>query len=204
MVFHPGGSQYGNPVYYRHHFPPLPQVRALSVHDEPEVSLRRTSEGSNEYESDYGSSSPYDPVNEGGYSEDIRRLFRKQHRVTKSQHYDRMEQQQLSQHPNLHLGYPSSPGMNSNEFNNYDTDSDDDIAELLRFNSEDFTDCDSDDDSEWDQREHLGEDSYQRHMQRLLWYHPIQKEYRNRLQHPHCLPSFRLNRHPSDVPPFEV
>ena len=83
--------------------------------------------------------------------------------------------------------------MNSNEFNNYD--SDDDIAELLSFNSEDFTDSDSDDDSDSDQdssspydsdnggmppgdlyrfhRENLGEHSPERPMEHLLYYDPF-------------------------------
>ena len=159
MVFQPGGSQDGNPVYYSHHFPPLSQVRALSVYDQPEVvdntlnrdvSLSRTSEGSNEYDSDYGSSNEYDSDNDGRYSAQIRRLLRRQPKKTQSQHYHRIEQQQLSQRPNLHFGHPPSPGMNSNEFDYYDPDSDDDIAELLRFNSEDFTDSDSDYDSDPD------------------------------------------------------
>jgi len=170
MVLHPGGSHHDNPEYYRRHFPPLGQVRALSVHDEPEVSLRRTSEGSNEYESDYGSSSPYDPVNEGGYDEDIRMLLHRQPGETRSQHYERIDQQQLSHRRNLHfepspdmnlsqrhnLHFEPSPDMNRNEFKNYDSD---DIAELLRFSSEDFTDSDSDDDSDPDHDSNSSNDS---------------------------------------------
>ena len=151
MVFQPGGSQDGNPVDYSYHFPPLSQVRALSVYDQPDnmpnrdVSHRPNSEG-NEYDSDYDSSSPSDPDNDR-YCEQIRRLLRRQPGETRSQHYERIDQQQLSQRRNLHFGHQPSPVMNSNEFNNYDSD---DIAELLGFNSEDFTDSDSDDDSDSD------------------------------------------------------
>jgi len=208
MVFHMGGSQNGNPECYCHHFPPLPQVRALSVHDQPEdntpnrdVSLGRT--GGNEYDSDYGSSSPSDPDNDGRYSEQIRRLLRRQPGETRSQHYERIDQQQLSQRRNLHFGHQPSPGMNSNEFKNYDSD---DIAELLSFSSEDFTDSDSDDDSDSDQDSRSPYDSdkggmppgdlYEFHRENLGEHSPERQR-----QPSFRAPSFRQNRHPFQMWP---
>ena len=147
MVFQPGGSQDGNPVDYSHHFPPLSQVRALSVYDQPDnmpnrdVSHRPNSEGIND--DDWDSSSPSDPDNDR-YCEQIRRLLRRQPGETRSQHYERIDQQHLSQRRNLYLDDRPSPGLNSDDFDKSDPVNDDYLAELLRLYSEDFYDSDPD------------------------------------------------------------
>jgi hypothetical protein len=201
MVFHP--PQCDHPHHYSDDFPPLPNVGALSVHDQPEfvnnmpnrdVSHRPNSEGIND--DDWDSSSPSDPDNDR-YCEQIRRLLRRQPGETRSQHYERIDQQQLSQRRNLHFGHQPSPCMNSNEFNNYDSD---DIAELLGFNSEDFTDSDSDDDSDSDQDSSSPYDSdnggmppgdlYRFHRENLGDRPPSFRA-----------PSFRQNRHPFQMWP---